>query len=58
MEEMFTILGGMGTAATETFVHLIDELTPAKKDQDYLNYVVFNHAEIPDRTAYFLDNSQ
>ncbi|MCP8861537.1 amino acid racemase [Latilactobacillus curvatus] len=58
MEEMFTILGGMGTAATETFVHLIDELTPAKKDQDYLNYVVFNHAEIPDRTAYILDNSQ
>ncbi|ASN62679.1 aspartate/glutamate racemase family protein [Latilactobacillus curvatus] len=58
MEEMFTILGGMGTAATETFVHLIDELTPAKKDQDYLNYVVFNHATIPDRTAYILDNQQ
>ncbi|MSD83956.1 amino acid racemase [Lactobacillus curvatus] len=58
MEEMFTILGGMGPAATETFVHLINELTPAKKDQDYLNYVVFNHAEIPDRTAYILDNSQ
>ena len=57
MEDMFTILGGMGTAATETFVHMIDELTPAEKDQDYLNYIVFNHATIPDRTAYILGNS-
>src|SRR5699024_10258075 len=32
--------------------------TKAQKDQDYLNYVLFNHAEIPDRTAYILDQTK
>ena len=28
------------------------------KDQEYLNYVLFNHATVPDRTAYILDRSE
>ncbi|HEY4537143.1 MAG TPA: amino acid racemase [Erysipelothrix sp.] len=55
MKDFFVILGGMGTQATESFVHLLNKRTPAKKDQDYLNYCLFNHATVPDRTAYILD---
>lgn len=51
MENFFSILGGMGTMATESFVRLINHRTKATKDQEYLNYVLFNHATVPDRTA-------
>ena len=55
MEHFFSILGVMGTMATESFVHLLNERVVTHKDQDYLNYVLFNHATVPDRTAYILD---
>lgn len=42
--------------ATESFVHAVNQLTNAHCDQDYLNYVVLNDAQIPDRTAYILDH--
>ena len=58
MENFFSIIGGMGTEATETFIHILNEKTPASKDQDYLNYILVNHATIPDRTAYILDHSK
>ena len=58
MENFFSILGGMGTMATESFIRLINHRTIATKDQDYLNYVLFNHATVPDRTAYILDRTQ
>ncbi|EOS7924827.1 amino acid racemase [Enterococcus hirae] len=58
MENFFSILGGMGTMATESFVRLINHRTKASKDQEYLNYVLFNHATVPDRTAYILDRKQ
>lgn len=57
MENFFSILGGMGTMATESFVRLLNQRTVAHKDQDYLNYVLFNHATVPDRTAYILDRT-
>lgn len=56
MKNFFAILGGMGTLATESFVHLLNERTPANCDQDYLNYLVVNHATVPDRTAYIKNN--
>ncbi len=56
MNNFFTILGGMGTLATENFIHSLNKKTPTSKDQDYLNYVVVNHASIPDRTAFIKDN--
>lgn len=57
MQNFFTILGGMGTLATESFVRVLNSRTPAHTDQDYLNYILVNHATVPDRTAYILDSS-
>ncbi|MHA8110981.1 aspartate/glutamate racemase family protein [Lactobacillaceae bacterium Melli_B4] len=58
MKHFFSIIGGMGTEATESYIHLLNQRTPAHKDQDYLNYVLVNHATVPDRTAYILDHDQ
>lgn len=55
MKKFFTIIGGMGTQATESYVHLLNKRTPAHNDQDYLNYILVNHATVPDRTAYITD---
>ena len=56
MENFFSILGGKGTMATESFIRILNQRTQAHNDQEYLNYVMFNHATVPDRTAYILDN--
>lgn len=58
MRHFFSILGGMGTLATESFIRILNQRTPAKCDQDYLNYMLVNHATIPDRTTYLLDHQQ
>lgn len=58
MENFFSILGGMGTMATESFIRILNQRTQAHNDQEYLNYVMFNHATVPDRTAYILDHKQ
>ncbi len=29
-----------------------------KKDQDYMDYILVNHASVPDRTSYILDHTQ
>ncbi len=47
----------MGTLATESFIHTLNERTEAYRDQDYLNYIVVNHATIPDRTDYIKNPS-
>ena len=57
MKNFFAVLGGMGSIATESYVRLLNKNTHATKDQDYLDYVVFNHASVPDRTAYIFDRS-
>ena len=46
----------MGTLATESFIRLVNQATNAGCDQDFLDYVVFNDASVPDRTA-FIDGS-
>ena len=56
MQHFFSILGGMGTEATESYIHLLNLRTPAHSDQDYLNYILVNHATIPDRTGYIVDH--
>lgn len=58
MKHFFTIIGGMGTEATETYIHQLNERTPANRDQDYLDYILVNHATVPDRTAYIKDHTQ
>ena len=57
MKKFFTIIGGMGTMATEAFIHQLNERTVAHSDQDYLNYILVNHATVPDRTAYILNHA-
>ncbi|GLB46730.1 aspartate racemase [Philodulcilactobacillus myokoensis] len=58
MKNYFSIIGGMGTEATESYIHVLNQRTPSKKDQDYLNYILVNHATIPDRTDYILDHTK
>lgn len=58
MQKFFTVIGGMGTMATESYIHLLNLRTPAHADQEYLNYILVNHATVPDRTAYILDHRQ
>ncbi|WP_334329427.1 amino acid racemase [Companilactobacillus sp. HBUAS59699] len=58
MKNFFTVIGGMGTLATESYIHLLNQRTPITKDQDYMDYIIVNHATVPDRTAHILDNSQ
>lgn len=50
------IVGGMGSvAAAYTFKRVI-ELTPAKRDQDYIEIVLHNNSSVPDRTQGILFN--
>lgn len=58
MERFFTVIGGMGTAATNSYVRLLTERTGATKDQEFMNYILVNHATVPDRTSYIMDHSQ
>ena len=58
MERFFTVIGGMGTAATNSYVRLLTERTNAVKDQEFMNYILVNHATVPDRTTYILDHSK
>lgn len=58
MKKFFTVIGGMGSLATESYIHLINERTPTSKDQDYLDYILVNHSTVPDRTAHIMDHSK
>lgn len=51
------ILGGVGPMATVYFMQRILEMTDAGRDQDHVDMLVWNHASIPDRTAYIVGDS-
>ena len=57
MKNFFAILGGMGSISTENFIHGLNKFCAAKDDQEFLNYILFNNASIPDRTNYILDKT-
>lgn len=57
MQNFFAILGGMGTLATTNFLTELNKRHSPSKDQDFFNYILFNHAEVPDRTSFILDSS-
>lgn len=57
MKNFFVILGGMGTLATNNFLNDLNSYYKPNCDQEYLNYLVFNNASIPDRTAYILNKN-
>lgn len=48
------VLGGLGPAATVTFLEELVRLTPAARDQDHIDAVVLQHSSTPDRTAAVL----
>ena len=52
------ILGGVGPLSTVYFMEMIIKMTQAGVDQDHIDMIVFNHAAIPDRTAYILGQSK
>ncbi|HDX9707750.1 TPA: aspartate/glutamate racemase family protein [Bacillus thuringiensis] len=54
MSGFFGILGGLGPQATLNFMQTLIEKTDASKDQEHMNYIAFQHATIPDRTAFIL----
>jgi aspartate racemase len=51
------ILGGVGPLSTVYFMEMIISMTEAAVDQEHIDMIVFNHATIPDRTAYILGQS-
>jgi aspartate racemase len=51
------VIGGVGPLATAYFLGKVVRLTQAERDQDHLDMVVFDHASIPDRTAFILGTS-
>ncbi len=58
MDNFFTIIGGMGTIATELYIKQINQKTPATNDQEYLNYVLVNYSTIPDRSSYLMNKGK
>jgi aspartate racemase len=43
------ILGGLGPGATVSFMNEVLEQTPAQRDQDHIEMVVYNDPKVPDR---------
>ncbi|NRN75491.1 Aspartate racemase [Lactobacillus helveticus] len=58
MKNFFTVLGGMSTLATQGYINLVNHRVKIKDDQDYMNYILVNHATIPDRTTWIEDHSK
>ncbi|BDR59966.1 aspartate/glutamate racemase family protein [Lactobacillus xylocopicola] len=58
MKDFFSIIGGMGTIATESYVRMLNHRVKISRDQDYLNYLLVNDAQIPDRTTYIKDHTK
>lgn len=57
-EKILGVLGGVGPLATIYFADLVIKMTDAKNDQEHIAMVILNHATIPDRTQYILDNTK
>lgn len=51
------VLGGIGPMATVYFMQRVIAMTDASRDQDHVDMLVWNHASIPDRTAYIVGDS-
>lgn len=51
------VIGGVGPQATAYFLDMVVRLTDAARDQDHLDLLVYDHATIPDRTAFILGTS-
>lgn len=52
------VIGGVGPLSTAYFMEVLINKTDVKTDQDHIDMIVLNDCQIPDRTAYILDNSK
>lgn len=52
------IIGGVGPLATMFIGEMIVRRTKAQKDQEHLHTIIDNDTNIPDRTAFILDNKK
>ncbi|AJK86371.1 MULTISPECIES: aspartate/glutamate racemase family protein [Lysinibacillus] len=52
------IIGGVGPLATMFIGEMIVRRTKAQKDQEHLHTIIDNDTNIPDRTAFILDNTK
>lgn len=57
-EKILGVLGGVGPLATVYFMDMLVKMTDADCDQGHIPVLCFNHATIPDRTAYILGSSR
>ncbi len=57
-EKILGVLGGVGPLATVYFMELLVKMTDTQRDQGHISSLVFNHASIPDRTDFILDNTK
>lgn len=51
------IIGGLGPSATIDLYRLITKNTSATKDQEHLRLIIDSHPQIPDRTAFLMNNN-
>lgn len=58
MKKTLGVIGGVGPLSTAYFMEVVINHTDAKTDQEHIDMIVLNHTEIPDRTAFILDNSK
>lgn len=57
MKNFLGIIGGLGSLASAHLYEMIIKKTKAETDQDHINMIIYNHASIPDRTSYILDET-
>lgn len=58
MKNFLGIIGGLGSLASSHLYQMIIKKTKVTSDQEHINMIIYNHATIPDRTAYILDNKK
>lgn len=51
------VIGGLGPAATVSFLDAVVKLTVAERDQDHVDLLVSQHSSTPDRTDFILGRS-
>jgi aspartate racemase len=57
-DRIIGILGGMGPEATLDLYRQIIRLTPAVKDQDHIQVLIYSDSKIPDRTKAIAENGE
>lgn len=58
MSRILGVIGGLGPMATAYFYELVVSGTEAASDGEHIETIIHSCPQIPDRTAYILDNSR